>query len=204
MLSRPLIVGSRGNMASRYTAILRHLEIEPLGVEVGEPTPKGFDSIIICTPTYRHVEDIRFAISAGVPVMCEKPVSTNIDEVMEICDDAEAAGLKLRMVNQYAELDSRAEGYATHYNYFKHGGDGLAWDCISLIGLAKGFVELYDDSPLWTCILNGRRLNLADMDGAYVSMLQNWLEDPSGNIPYIRHAHRAVEAYIKESKCVKS
>jgi hypothetical protein len=79
---------------------------------------------------------------------------------------------------QYAELIQAGDG-PSHYNYFRHGNDGILWDCMQIIGLANGPVEIKEDSPIWDCVINGNRLNLSDMDGAYVSFIRSWL---NGNL----------------------
>lgn len=35
----------------------------------------GLDGVVICTPTHRHVEQVERAVSAGLHVLCEKPLA---------------------------------------------------------------------------------------------------------------------------------
>lgn len=204
MLKRPLILGNKGGMGRRYSAILKHIGVECLGADIGEDIPGGFDSVIICTPTHRHIQDVRWASDFNVPILCEKPLATNLCEALDACDEAEAAGLKLRMVNQYSHLAFSDSEQDTLYNYFRTGSDGVAWDCISILALANGLVELGNDSPYWLCVINGQQLSLSDMDMAYVTMIKGWLKDPSGDIPYIRDAHVKVFQYLEATTCLRS
>lgn len=196
MLKKPLIVGNRGNMGRRYTAIFRHLGIEPLGVEQGEKVPQGFDSILIATPTASHIRDIEYAVKSGVPVLCEKPFATSAAAVEELLK--RVGDYPLRMVNQYAFLDKPEASGPSRYDYWNHGGDGLAWDCINILGMARSEVSLGETSPIWDCWLNGQKLNIAEMDRVYVSMLGTWMlyEHKESNATYIRQAHRKVEEYL--------
>jgi hypothetical protein len=199
MLKKPLIVGSKGNMGRRYAAILRHLEVPFVGVDVGDSiTGLDFDSVIIATPTPDHVHSIR-AFGSGFPILCEKPISTDLDKALKLCDWADARQIPLRMVNQYEYLpvDETQVSSLTSYNYFRHGNDGLAWDCISLIALAEGRVILANESPVWQAQLNGHALSIADMDMAYVGMIRDWLRGHTRDTDYIREAHKKVAAYVE-------
>lgn len=198
MLTRPLIVGSKGNMARRYAAIFKHLGVDYVGIDQGDAAPiKGtFDSILLCTPTWRHIDDIFFSMGAAVPVLCEKPIGTNLTSVLDLCDMAQTSGLALRMVNQYAHINIKSEGL-TSYSYYNSGKDGLVHDCISLVALARGDIRLSNISPIWKCTLNGTRLSPAVMDHAYIAMIEDWLRGNVSDIPYIRSAHQKVHAYIE-------
>ncbi len=198
MLKRPLIVGVKGGMGRRYGAILRHLNIDFLGIDKGDRLPKGFDSVLLATPTETHIKDLRVLMQLGKPILCEKPFSLDLDQVLRICEKAVDQDYPLRMVNQYEFLPQGADG-VTEYNFYNHGKDSLPWDCINIIGQAKGEILLGEDSPIWRCLLNGREQVLCDMDYAYIAMMQSWLSGETSNIPYIRHAHQKVQEYICKS-----
>ncbi len=198
MLKRPLIAGSKGNMGRRYAAILKHLGVSYLGIDKGDRLPKGFDSIIIATPTENHLQDILVSMQLGKPILCEKPFSKNVGEVLRLCERAVDTDYPLSMINQYAYLPD-GPGGLTEYNNWNHGKDSLPWDCINIIGQAEGEVLLGEDSPIWRCVLNGREQVLCDMDYAYIAMMQSWLSGETSNIPYIRHAHQKVQEYICKS-----
>lgn len=199
MLNRPLIVGSKGNMGRRYATILKHLGVSFQGVDQDEKWPERdtYDSVLICTPTDLHVSDVLYAMTLKVPILCEKPLARNLDVVLRLCDYAEKCGTSLRMVNQYASLAPSDGDGLTSYDYWNHGKDGLAWDCISVVALANGRVELREESPLWECQVNGRRHYSSEMDMAYVHMIQGWLAGNVSGIPYIRDAHTRVAAYLE-------
>ena len=198
-MKKVLIVGNKGNMGVRHTAICKHLGIKVIGQELGEGRPDmtGVDGIIVASSTASHTRDILNYSRYGLPFLCEKPVSKLPIEIDNFVSVAKKMNMNIRMINQYEELiDPNLVG-DTHYNYFKTGMDTLAFDCINIIGLAKGKVTLQDDSPVWDCQINGQKLNLGDMDQAYISMIEKWAKDPKENLDYIRTAHLKVFKYIQ-------
>lgn len=201
MLSKPLIVGAKGGMGRRYASILKKMHVEPRLVDVGEVAPKDFDSVIIASPTSLHVSHCLQFMTAGVPILCEKPLSTSLKQVDAVCAAAEKSGVKLDMVNQYRYCGGDDTPWAdlTSYDYFNTGKDGLHWDCISIIALAKGEAFIRNESPVWACILNGKQLRIGGMDWAYIKMIERWIggELEGHGTDYIRFAHRKVQNYIE-------
>jgi hypothetical protein len=200
-LEKPLIVGAKGGMGRRYTAVLRKLGIEPFQMDLGDMVPKGYDSVIIATPTAMHAQHVLNFLPANVPILCEKPLSTSLKQVNAICSVVDQKGAKLDMVNQYRYCDGEETPWKelTSYDYFNTGKDGLFWDCISIIALATGEALVRNESPVWNCIVNGKQLRLAGMDHAYVKMIDQWLKgDLKGHgTDYIREAHKKVQTHIE-------
>lgn len=195
------IVGIRGNMASRYKAILTHLGHDFDGHDKGEEfkdSAEIADGFIVATPTRIHLETIDYCIQFLKPILCEKPITRNFEELRSFMASRPAE--LVTMVNQYLYYPGynheTAEG-ATSYAYFKTGQDGLYWDTINIIGLAKKEFNVTNSSPIWTCALNGSKLTLGRMDHAYVSMVEAWLNDPVSNIDYAIAAHEKVETILK-------
>jgi hypothetical protein len=189
-----------GNMGRRYSLILNMLGVQ--GVVTKDELPfhlqaqwiskrKDIDGIIIATPTSTHVDAIlSFGSKTGLPILCEKPFvrGTFSKSLLE-------ATANIRMVNQYEYLQRiNAEGL-TRYNYFKTGGDGLFWDCINIIGMANGAVEIDNNSPVWLCTINGFECFLSDMDQAYIDMIDEWTLNPRPNLDYAYYAHEKTARY---------
>jgi hypothetical protein len=187
-------------MGRRYAKIVEHLGHKWEGVDQAsgycDVRTLAFtaDAIIIASPTACHVDHIRAFKDYSLPLLCEKPVTKDLDALEELLADLKKAGTRLKVVNQYAELPFPKDGTGlTSYDYFKTGGDGLYWDCISLVTLANGPVELKNESPVWRAQINGQPLNLADMDDAYVRMIARWLRDPTDtDYDAIYRAHKKV------------
>jgi hypothetical protein len=172
---------------------------------------KKASGFLIATPTETHAEVLSSIYEYGKPILCEKPVTKNLALLDVILKRSKETGCKFQMVNQYAyayvettglqkkqitEVSPLGDGY-TMYNYFRHGTDGLAWDCINILGLSKKNIFLNETSPIWQCQINGHPLSLSDIDSSYVRMILDWLRDPKDDTDYIRKAHAIADATHK-------
>lgn len=191
-----LIIGNKGSMGQRYQAILKYLGKRFEGADT-DTQPGTLNSqisrassYIIATPTHTHVEFIRRLLPQGKPILCEKPVCKDVVELEKLLQEIKASKTPFRMMFQYALLSEANRMGKSLYNYFRHGNDGLVWDCLQIIALSRGTLELGENSPIWTCVLNGRRLNVQDMDAAYIGYVQKWLADPHQNLDKILAMHR--------------
>jgi hypothetical protein len=185
-------------MGARYKAVLNYLGHEWAGDDLrrgyrGEFTAQEADRILICTPTDTHIQSIIKYRVYCKPILCEKPITTDIDEI-ELLADLMPDTAHFEMVDQYAYLCNHGLEGETYYNYFKHGSDGLYWDCINLIKHARGQIYLLEESPVWTCRINGGDLKLSDIDMSYVRMISRWLRSPKNDVPAIIAAHKKVAA----------
>ncbi len=192
-------------MGKRYSAIVRHLGHEVVGVELdgtfGSCVPSVCDGLIIATPTDTHAEILRIVKDWGRPVLCEKPVCKDLSELERLVWALKAAGTRVEQVNQFEFMNLKDDDEGdTTYDYWNSGKDGLYWDCISPISLAKGKIELKAKSPIWRCQINGRLLNIAGMDEAYVAMVARWLVNPRSDYERILSSHRKV-CGLMESQC---
>lgn len=175
------IIGANGSMGKRYQAILKYLyqpfkaldRADMLSDEIIEAASEC-DRIIICSPTHTHIQYLNALLPTKKPILCEKPVTKDTDELEDLHAMCARHGYSYHMVYQYKELLTESRG-DSRYNYFRHGQDGLLWDCIQIVGLARGRILLNDQSPIWECQVNGQSLSLADMDKAYVTMVQRWI-----------------------------
>jgi len=202
-----LVIGGLGNMGKRYCAILDSLKVkysiyDKKMFKTSLKKYKLYDAFIIATPTNTHYEIIKELRKYEKPILCEKPITMSEKEIAQILswDD-----LNLRMINQYAyffineTVDHVQVGRKQdHYNYFKSGEDGLLWDCINVIG-TNHFNDLWKklDSPIWKCQIRGKKLDLAQMDHAYVWNIKDWLEKFDDNKDYIRKAHMRIHEISK-------
>lgn len=218
MLSKIYLVGANGNMGGRYKAILKYLRVPFKTCDMDHDQGiDGCDGILIATPTNTH-EALVDRWVESYPVLCEKPIWTlpyNFYSRFEHLEDGSWAcktGMdytKLRMLNQYQALlfdasGDKPSGRGVYYNYFKHGGDGLIFDTINIYGNMANFdvdsVELREDSPVWECQIDGYKLNLSDMDHAYIRTLYDWITDPRGNMQYACEAHHRAFRLLEQFK----
>jgi hypothetical protein len=200
-MKRVCVIGANGNMGKRYAMILeQYCDCEVLRIDVDSPliyeefvTCDGF---IIATPTEQHASDIVKYAGWKKPILCEKPITKSISKlhlVLGLNND------DISMINQYAFLDHGGEGH-TEYNYFKTGSDGLMWDCINIIGLARSSYSIKNDSVVWKCVLNGDTVNIGDMDQAYIDNIKAWVSGSWRNKSYILAAHENVARAINARK----
>lgn len=221
MMKNVLVLGFMGNMGKRYTTILNHIGVPWCGVDardmgvvtysngIRKTTPRKFpgidvDGILIATATDTHAFYINLYKRNGVPILCEKPITKDLFELRKLILDLKDLGTKFSMVNQYSYLVKEGEG-PTIYNYFKHGADGLLWDCIQPIGLAGADVTIKNDSPVWTCYINGHKLLLSDMDLAYVKMISDWVTGKHrSDLDEILRMHEKVAAMEAEHNAARA
>lgn len=181
-------------MGQRYAAILNYMNIPWVGVDRGDVLKwKDVNRILIATPTENHYQYLKYYRAHQIPILCEKPISKDENELLSILSFDQ----KLYMVNQYRYLVKSGSTGATYYDYFKSGTDGLAWDCINILGLAQGDVSLANESPYWKCKINGESLRISTMDKAYINMVKDFVY--SGAIQqqpdYIEKAHERARGW---------
>ena len=58
---------------------------------------REFDAVLICTPTDQHIPQAMRAVEAGCHLFVEKPISTDLTGVRELCEAAEDADLVLQV-----------------------------------------------------------------------------------------------------------
>jgi hypothetical protein len=190
-MTKVCVIGAKGNMGRRYMAILAHLGVEAVGVDVDDDDEpgqlKGITHYIVAVPTYRHVWVLRQLTSfyrpqntdAGHRILCEKPVTKDRAE-LEYLERRVKRGHKIYMVNQYAYYSDQLpqKSGITCYDYYNSGKDGTHWDCIQLIHLARGEITtLTNKSPVWRCVINGTELNREAIDLCYVKMIRDFISD---------------------------
>lgn len=198
-----LVVGARGNMGKRYSKILDYLNVSWLGVDREHSIDEiqflaeSSRGVIIASPTDMHFDHLMTLSKSRTPVLCEKPFTKDQNELREIVNAYNTSKTPISMVCQYQYLVSPGSVGPTSYNYFKHGGDGIYWDCIQIIGLAKGEVKIQETSPIWRCTINGQIMNISDMDMAYVKMIETWLAGQNMPLERIYEFHQKTREFEK-------
>lgn len=191
-----LILGGKGNMGQRYQAVLKHLGVRFAVADV-ETSPADMktlaaqsEGIIIATPTDTHTAYILSLAPLKKPILCEKPICKDPVELRSVLHEVKTQGCPFSMVYQYGMLlTTSGQRGLTFYDYFKHGSDGLAWDCIQVIGLARGDIKLEEESPIWRCAVNGERLHLGQMDKAYIEFIRRWMREPKQDLGALVAVH---------------
>ena len=181
-MNKTLIVGHRGNIATRYKAVFNYLKLPWVGVDIGDSWPNSgtYEQVLICTPTDRHIRDCYHSLREGKRFLCEKPVSRYPEAIEELAQDCEKAEVRGSMVNNWwwackIRFGNKPPITTIKYNYFHTGKDGVAWDCIQPIYLAER-VEIKTDSPVFQCLVNGHEMTRFFFDASYVDMIKAWSE----------------------------
>jgi myo-inositol 2-dehydrogenase / D-chiro-inositol 1-dehydrogenase len=55
------------------------------------------DAVIIATPTANHPDDLVAAAGAGIPILCEKPISLDVGSTAKALEAVEASGVELQV-----------------------------------------------------------------------------------------------------------
>jgi hypothetical protein len=183
------LLGAQGNMGKRYQSILKRLGVGYVAADIGcnmakliAPLEHG-DKIIIATPTDTHpavIYDVCYykQKEPQIDVLCEKPITKDLDTLNDLYDACRKCFVNLYSVNQYQYIPEASHPNAkgdSYYDYFNSGRDGVKWDCFQVYALAHGKVTVSNESPIWSCAINGMELTHADMDFAYISMIKDFL-----------------------------
>lgn len=184
-------------MGKRHAAILRHLD-EPFkgfdpaaGHSFDEFNFQDFDRFIIATPTPTHLFWIRNLDEFQKPILCEKPLSNDRAEIEEILE----VKSPLSMQMQYKYFDNKFSEGDSWYHYYNHGKDDIVWDCFQVIALGRGKVEIGDQSPVWDCGLNGKTLDLREMDMAYIWSINQFIKGQYFPRGLMQEWHNKVESF---------
>lgn len=168
-------------MGQRYQAIFKYLAHSICTVDKNHTESEILtlashaSRIILCTPTDTHFNFLEKLIPLEKPILCEKPITKKLTELEKILLLVDKYRTDFSMTFQYSELVDINRIGKSHYNYFRSGADGLFWDCLQIIALAKGDIEISNDSPIWRCMINGQLLSISEMDSAYVSFVRKWI-----------------------------
>lgn len=104
-----LVAGVFSSNAERSKAAAGQYSIDPDRAYPDLPTmfaaekarEDGIDFVSIVTPNHNHLPSAKAALEAGIPVMCDKPLTANLDEAYELAAAAEAAGLPFGVTHTY-------------------------------------------------------------------------------------------------------
>lgn len=194
-----LLMGHLGNMGRRYAAVLDYLEQHWQGYDVREirtcPPLTNFTHVIVATPTDTHVKILADLLNQPhkLSILCEKPIARGAIPAIE-----NPYGHTVAMVNNYNYIDLPPREGVTFYDYYNSGSDGLHWDCIQLVHLARGHISLNNKSPVWACTINGARIDRAAIDQSYVDMIADFCGPQLRlwGIDDIIEAHRKAAALV--------
>jgi hypothetical protein len=173
-MKKLLIIGSKGNMGSRYSDMARNMGVEVLGVDIGDSYGTVHpDLIIIATPTSSHF-DMCLEVQRlwpKVPYLCEKPIAT-----VNVCRLQELTGY---MVNNWAFSTGKyiePHSVEVDYDCSNTGNDGKQWDCIQLFHICKGIPKIATKSSEFLCTIDRMFITRDMIWESYKLMLQHFIK----------------------------
>ena len=122
-----------GRTRSRATELAAEYQIEQLFTDYHDMIKHGrLDGIMVAAPDDLHFEMTMAALDAGLHVLCEKPMATNIEQAQQMLEAAEQAGVKhmiefsWRWMPHYQYLHQLVadgfvgRGYHCHYRFLSN------------------------------------------------------------------------------------
>lgn len=94
--------------AARLQQVCTQYGIEKPCASVEELLGAGLDVVVICTPDHLHAAVARQALEAGVNVLCEKPLVTDLDEARALVAAVRQSG-RIFMTGQCARFFPRSQ-----------------------------------------------------------------------------------------------
>jgi hypothetical protein len=200
-------------MGKRYQAIMDYLDIAYVcydiklcydikrGISLSDfitGNDTYIDRVIIASPTPTHYSVFKSLTKHlfQPKILCEKPLSTDLNEVLEMVK----YGVNTMMQYRYLRQDKTySTEHDSSYNYFRSGSDGIAWDCFQIIAFHNGPLEqisLKSNSPIWKCSINSDALSIRHMDRAYVDFFKAWLAGDKMDENFVFIAHKRVLSYL--------
>jgi hypothetical protein len=204
-----LVLGNKGSTGRRYEAIIKHMKIDVIGVDLGQVLPPHApDAVIIATPTEFHIKHIEWVFDAYGPIktLVEKPISKDLNALIELRNKwHHIPDCWLSMVNNWSFAGWRSMPWQPGecqimYNCYNAGRDNDLWDMIQLVYLSRttgGFAFEFD-SPFFTANINGEMISLTDIERSYYTMIECWLQDE-----FMWDLDDAIEATRKVTKCLR-
>ena len=198
-----LLVGSRGNIGGRYAAILRYLKIDFVGVDVGDkwPDPSTYDKAIVATPTSTHYKICLRLAKLKKTFLCEKPLSKNPEEIQHLID----IGADGYMVNNWCHVTEKIikpNSAKVYYDCWNTGKDGLLWDCIQLVYIARGNnFKINNQHPIFWATIDLRagsnRIGLEKIAHSYCYMIDCFIEEKTDKLWSLKDALAATKKVLK-------
>jgi predicted dehydrogenase len=99
-------------------------------------------AVVVCSPTVVHRRHVELAASMGKHVLCEKPISTTLDDGRAIIDACERAGvvLEVAFVSRFHPMVARARDAVR---------SGRLGDIVGMVGGNRGRPPLPPAYPDW-------------------------------------------------------
>jgi len=161
------------------------------------PELHEYDATIIATPISEHTRYLKMLMDSK-PVLCEKPISCDIQHVKDIAKYSGHQGCAAFMVNNWAFLGDWYEPMSADsitINTYNTGKDGI-WDLIQPLYLVEDIhnFECVHSYPWLSVMIGGKGYGRDDFDRTYVDMVQAFI---GGYYDKLWPLERIVEAHLR-------
>lgn len=192
-----LLIGSEGSIGRRYRAVLEALGIPYRGKEKEDPWDFScITKAIIASPTFLHFDHASKVAAEGIPFLCEKPMCFESNLIRRL----QKTTYKGFVVNNWAQLawnaDLPSSPKKITYDFYNTGRDGLLWDTIQLIYLAKIYnAELSVDtrSYFWDAHFDQTPIPYREIEHSYAQMVSSFWYERYGALWTIEQALEQTE-----------
>ena len=94
--------------AEKLAQVAKEYEVEKASTEFEELLAADLDVLIVCTPDHLHTDYVKAALDAGLNVVCEKPLTTTVEDAQQLVELADKSG-KVFMTGQCARYFERSQ-----------------------------------------------------------------------------------------------
>ncbi len=99
------LVGIADTRAEAAAAAAEAMGCESYGSHEDLIGKAGCQAVIVCTPPVTHSAIATYFIERGIPVLCEKPLSTDTASARALCETAERHGVILAMASKFRYVE---------------------------------------------------------------------------------------------------
>lgn len=194
------LIGYKGSIGLRYHAILKSLDIPHVGIDLGDDLDlRHCTRAIIATPTETHFEFAKLCEERKIPYLLEKPATKDMDQARQMAKFEHGF-----IVNNYWFLQLNywwpMKVDEIEWDFFKSGRDGLHWDCIQLIYMAKKLgakLMLKNESPIWEMYINDTRVPYECIEQSYIDMIRGFVSGNNLKLLPITHALGMAQSVVE-------
>jgi predicted dehydrogenase len=99
------VVAVADTRSSAAAALAQELKCKSYGSHSAMAQEAGLEAVLICTPPDSHPEICLEFLEAGIPVLCEKPLSIDVNNAERMVEASRRLGVKMTMASKFRFVD---------------------------------------------------------------------------------------------------